>query len=437
MNTIEQIHPYQHKAISFILDKKKCALYLDMGLGKTVITLTAIKQLLDEFSISRVLIIGPLRVINNVWHNEIKKWKHLQHLRWSIVTGNPEQRLNALKEKAEIYLINRENVQWLYNCKYTKWDMVVLDESSGFKSPASKRWKSIKNFKYDYMVELTGTPSPNGLLDLWSQIYLIDKGNRLGKSIYSYKEKYFLCDYTGYNYFPINPSAIYNSISDITISMQADDYVQLPEKICITTKVQIPESKLYNELKKEFSITVKDNEISVFNAAALTNKLLQFCNGAVYDENKNVVEIHKAKLDALEDIITDYPNDNILIAYNYRSDLERLRRRFKNAVVMDQKGENIDRWNEGKIKLLLCHPASCGKGLNLQYGGRIIIWFGLTWNLEDYLQFNARLYRTGQSKPVIINHIVAENCMDEILMKVISNKNTNQQSLFETLKSNC
>lgn len=435
MNTLKDLHSYQIKAVEFILDKKKCALYLDMGLGKTVITLTAILSLIDIKFISKVLVIGPLRVINNVWHNEIQKWEHLKHLTYSLITGNEKQRLEALNQKADIYLINRENTEWLYS-QNNNWDLIVLDESSSFKNASSKRFKALKKFNYNYIVELSGTPSPNNLLDLWSQIYLIDKGIRLGKAMYIYKAKFFFSDYTGYNYKPIHPPHIFDSISDITLSMKAEDYIQLPDKIETTTKVKFSYShmKTYNEIRKEFITNIGNKEITVSTAAVLSNKLLQFCNGAIYDENKNIIEIHNAKLDALEDLIEDNPDENILVAYNYKSDLIRLQKRFKHAIVMDKDGKNIDLWNKGEIKLLLCHPASSGKGLNLQQGGHIIIWFGLTWNLEDYLQFNARLYRIGQSKPVIINHIIAENCIDEVIMKVLNNKNVNQNILLNALK---
>ena len=436
MNTLKDLHPYQTKAVDFILNTKKCAVFLDMGLGKTVITLTAISKLLNEFSISKILIVGPLRVVNNVWHNEIQKWEHLKFITYSIVTGNEKERLEALNKDVDVYLINRENIQWLYN-HCIKWDMIVLDESSSFKNFSTKRFKAIKKFKYDYIVALTGTPSPNGLLDLWAQIYLIDKGERLGRCMSIYKDRYFFCDYSGYNYSPIYPPTIFNAISDITLSMKIDDYIQLPDKIEITTKVKLPYFHLrtYNEIRKEFIANIDNKEITVSNAAVLSNKLLQFCNGAIYDENKNIIEIHDIKLDALEDLIEDNPDENILIAYNYNSDLIRLQKRFKHAILMDKDGKNIDLWNEGKIKLLLCHPASSGKGLNLQQGGHIIIWFSLTWNLEDYLQFNARLHRIGQSKPVIINHIIVENCIDEIIMKVLSNKDKNQNTLLNALKN--
>lgn len=433
MNTMKQLHPYQHKACLFILNKKKCALYLGMGLGKTVITLTAIQKLLDEDIISKVLIIAPLRVTNHVWHNEIQKWDHLKHLTWSIVTGNEKQRIESLNKKADIYLINRENVQWLYDQKSTTWDMIVIDESSSFKNSTSKRFRALKRFKYEYMVQLSGTPSPNGLLDLWSQFYLLDGGNRLGKTIWEYKFNYFFPDYHGYNFTPIDSSLIYKAILDITLSMQSEDYIKLPSKIDIITKVNIGSYSTYKLLEKEFTALIKDTEITSFNAATLTNKLLQFCNGAIYDKDKNIIEIHNAKLDALKDVIEDNPNENILVAYNFKSDLKRLLERFPTALILDKSGTNIDDWNKGKIKLLLCHPSSAGKGLNLQHGGNIIIWFGLTWNLEDYVQFNARLYRQGQSKPVIINHIIAEDCIDEKIMNVLEQKDFNQQALFNAL----
>lgn len=427
------LHPYQHKAIDFILHKKKCALYLGMGLGKTIITLTAIQKLLDEFSISKVLIIAPLRVANHVWHTEIQKWAHLNHLTWSIITGSEKDRLKAMNQKVDIYLINRENVQWLYTKKFIKWDMIVLDESSSFKNPNSKRFKALKKFKYDYMIQLSGTPSPNGLLDIWSQIYLLDNGERLCKTIVYYKYKYFISDYFGYNYTPIDPSLIFNAIKDLALSMQTEDYIKLPAKIDVVTKVKIGSISAYKELEKEFTAQIKEHEITTFNAATLTNKLLQFCNGAIYDENKETIEIHNAKLDALNEIIEDNHDDNLLVAYNFKSDLKRLLKRFPNAVVLDKEGLRIKDWNDGKIKLLLCHPSSAGKGLNLQGGGNIIIWFGLTWNLEDYTQFNARLHRQGQLKPVVINHIVADGCIDEKIMKVLETKELNQQTLFNAL----
>lgn len=434
MNGYRQLHPYQLKAIDFILDKKKCALYLGMGLGKTIIALTAIVELLNKRIASKVLIIGPLRVVNNVWHTELSKWYHTQGISYSIITGTLKQRTQAINTSADIYLINRENVAWLREIENIRWDIIVLDESSSFKNPSSKRFKVLKTFEYNYMIQLTGTPSPNGLLDIWSQVYLLDKGQRLGKAMYIYTQNYFTPDYRGYNMICRNPEAIYKKISDITLSMKSEDYITLPPKIELITYVDIGEHELYKELQKEFLATIQKKDIIAVNAASLSGKLLQFCNGAIYDADKNVIEIHDAKLDALEEIIEGNPNDNILVAYNFISDLKRIKTRFKSAVILDKESSQIDKWNQGKIKLMLCHPASSGKGLNLQEGGNILVWFGLTWNLEDYLQFNARLHRQGQTKPVAINHIIAKGCIDEVVMKMLTEKKVSLYNLLESLK---
>lgn len=434
MNGYKQLHSYQLKAIDYIIDKKRCALYLGMGLGKTIVALTAITELLNKRIVEKVLIIGPLRVVNNVWHTELQKWYHTKDLKYSIVTGTAKQRIEALEQKADLYLINRENINWLHEYDYTEWDVIILDESSSFKNASSKRFKALKTFKYTYMIQLTGTPSPNGMLDLWSQIYLLDQGKRLGKAIYIYTQNYFIPDYHGYNLTCRDPEIIYKKISDITLSMNSKDYLTLPPKIDLTTYVDIGKHSLYKELKKEFLATIESKDIVAVNAAVLTGKLLQFCNGAIYDADKNIIEIHDAKLDALEEIIEGNPNENILVAYNFRSDLKRIKARFKSAVILDKEGTQIAAWNEGKIKLLLCHPASSGKGLNLQAGGNTIIWFSLTWNLEDYLQFNARLHRQGQLKPVVINHIIAKGCIDEMVMKMLTEKEMSLNSLLEFLK---
>lgn len=429
-----KLHPYQQRAISFIKDKKKCALYLGMGLGKTVITLTSIANLLDEFVVAKILIIAPKQVANNVWHTEIHKWDHLKHLTYSIVTGNEKQKIEALNKEANIYITNRENIVWLFNKKAIDWDMIILDESSSFKSPTSKRFKYLKKFKYEYMIQLSGTPSPNGLLDLWSQIYLLDHGKRLGRAIYIYKQNHFNSDFMGYKYTPKNPDNIHNAIADITMSMKSEDYLKLPPRINIITMLDNPSLTQYKELEKEFITSIREHEITTFNAATLTGKLLQLCNGAVYDSFSNTIHAHDAKIDALADLIEDNPTENILVAYNFKSDLKRLLERFKEANALDGSQEIINRWNNKEIKLLLAHPASSGKGLNLQQGGNIIIWFGLTWNLEDYLQFNSRLHRQGQDKPTIINHIVIKDSIDEVILKKLDDKNNTQESLFEALK---
>lgn len=429
----KKLHRYQNKAVTYILEKKLCALYLGVGMGKTIICLTAIAELLRPRKIRKVLVISTIRVVNQVWHEELANWEHTKHLTYSIVTGTESKRLEALKKEADIYLINRENVTWAYLQGFTTWDMIILDESTSFKSAASKRFKALKRFKYDYMVQLTGTPSPNGLMDLWSQIYLLDGGRRLGKSVYQYTNTYFYPDYSGYNLICHNREGIYSKISDITMSLNAKDYIDLPPKVKVNTFVDIGEHDLYKELKKEFIATIHNNSIVALNAATLTGKLLQFCNGAVYDANKAIIEIHDAKIRALEEIIEGNPTEPILVAYNFRSDLVRLKKHFKSAVVLDTEGSQLESWNRGEIKLMLCHPASCGKGLNLQKGGHIIVWFGLTWNLEDYIQFNGRLHRQGQSKPVIINHIVAKNCIDETVLKMLTEKKMSLDNLLDAL----
>lgn len=433
MRTYKDLHSYQLNAINFILEKKRCALYLGMGLGKTIITLTTIVELLKQKPL-KILIIGPLRVINNVWHTEFSKWEHTKHLTYSIITGSEKQRLEALAQSADLYLINRENVMWLYQNKHIKWDMVILDESSSFKSSSSKRFKALKNFQYEYMVQLSGTPSPNGVRDIWSQIYLLDKGQRLGKAFYIFLQTFFILNNYGYHTVCRDEEAIYKRIEDITLSMKTEDYIELPPKILLTTKIDIGKYGLYKELKREFIANIQNKDIIAVNAATLTGKLLQFCNGAIYDDNKNIIEIHDVKLKALEELIEENAHENILVAYNFKSDLKRIQNRFKDAIVMDKEGSQIKEWNEGKIKLLLCHPNSAGKGLNLQGGGNIIVWFGLTWSLEDYLQFNARLHRQGQIKPVIINHIIATNCIDEKIIEMLSNKEMSLDNLLEFLK---
>jgi SNF2 family DNA or RNA helicase len=430
-----KLHKYQQKAVNFIKDKKKCALYLGMGLGKTSISLSAIDELLKEGSIAKVLIIAPKQVVNNVWPNEILKWDNFKHITYSIVIGSATDKLAALKKDVCVYITSRDNVIWLLENRAKHWDMVIIDESSSFKNATSKRFKYLRRFEYEYMVQLSGTPAPNGLLDIWSQMYLLDKGKRLGRTMSIYKQNYFISDYLGYKFTPKDPTAIHNLVSDITLSMQTCDYLDLPPRIDVVTKVDNPEITKYKKLEREYITMIQDCGIIAYNAATLVGKLLQFCNGAVYDKFKNTIHVHDAKLEALQGILDDNPNENIIVAYNFKSDLERLLLKFKDAVRLDESNETITRWNDGKIKLMLAHPASSGKGLNLQKGGNMIVWFGLTWNLEDYLQFNARLHRQGQEKPTIINHIVLKNTIDEKILTRLDDKNTTQESLFAALKN--
>ena len=439
----DNLHAYQRRAVDFINDNAKCALWLDMGLGKTVSSLTAITDLIDSFAVNKVLIIAPLRVANSTWHNEIGNWQHLQHLSYSICTGPEKKRIAALTRTADIYIINRENITWLVKHYDKKWpfDMVVIDESSSFKSSTSQRFKALrKALPYiDRLVELTGTPTSNGLLDLWAQMYLLDFGERLGRNMTAYKNRFFESDYMGYKYTPRKHAneQIYNLIDDLCMTMLAKDYLELPQRIDLRVPVTLPAKlqKEYETLERDFVALLDDEQIEVLNAAALAGKLLQFCNGAVYtDENKNWSELHDLKIKALQDIVDDNPNENILVAYNFKTDLVRLQKAFPDAVVLDKAGDCIADWNDGKIKILLAHPASAGHGLNLQHGGSMIVWFGLNWSLELVQQFNARLYRQGQTKPVRIVSIVADGCIDDKVTDAILNKAITQRDLLNALK---
>lgn len=444
MLTRNNLHEYQKKAIAFFIDKKKVGLLLDMGLGKTITTLTALVDLHNSCSVNKTLIIGPLRVANTVWHTEAKSWEHTKDLKINICTGTEKNRRAQLHKTADIYVINKENVEWLVNLYGKKWpfDCVIVDESSCFKSSSSNRWKALRKVipHIEYMSLLTGTPAPNGLLDLWAQIYLLDLGERLGRNMTAYKQRFFESDYMGYKYTLRKgaESNIHSLVSDITLSMIAEDYLTLPDRIDIKQPVKISAKlmKEYAELEREFYLELEDgNDIEAVNAAVVANKLLQFCNGAVFtDDQGNWSEIHKGKIDALKEIAEDNPNENILIAYNYKSDKERILKAFPRAVVLDKEGVAVKDWNDGNIKILLAHPASAGHGINLQKGGSLIVWFGLTWSLELYQQFNARLHRQGQEKPVSVVHIVADGCIDERVCEVLSEKEITQDRLINALK---
>lgn len=438
------LHEYQKRAVKFIKSTPKCALFVDLGLGKTISTLTALKDMIDGFEVSRVLIIAPLRVANTVWSKEIHSWSHLSGLSYSIATGTERERISALFKNADLTIINRENVPWLvkhYGSKFP-FDCVVIDESSSFKSATSQRFKALRKVtnKIERMIQLTATPTPNGLLDLWSQITLLDDGVRLGRTMTNYKSRFFESDYMGYKFTPKvgSKETIYKLIEDITLTLKAEDYLEMPPRIDITVPVTIPKTikKQYDELERDFLITINDETVTAVSAATLANKLLQFSNGALYvDDLQNYQVLHDLKIEALREIIEENPNENILVAYNYKTDLIRLQEAFPDAVVLDKKGEAVDRWNAGEIKMLLAHPASAGHGLNLQHGGAVVTWFGLNWSLELYQQFNARLYRQGQTKPTRIIHIVAEGCIDERVMSAIASKAETQDDLLNFLKN--
>lgn len=442
-------HEYQEFAKQNLIELPEAGLFLDMGLGKTVITLTAINELMyDRFLVSRVLVIAPKRVAEDTWTTEAGKWDHLEHLRISCVLGTAKERLAALQAKADIYIINRENVVWLVEQYRKSWpfDMVVVDELSSFKSNQAKRFKALKQIRplVERFVGLTGTPSPNGLLDLWPQMYLIDRGLRLGKTITGYRQRYFTPGksngYVVYSYEP-KPGAdeaIQKQIADICISMKAEDYLQMPELVVndIPVKISAQERERYRELEREKLMEVDGEQVTALTAATVYNKLLQMANGSVYTDEGAVLEIHRRKLEALEEILDTANGQPVLVFYNFRHDYDSLVKAFRRYKPRTLKGqEDIREWNAGRIPLLLAQPASMGHGLNLQAGGHIIVWYGLNWSLELYQQANARLYRQGQKQGVVIHRLVAAGTVDEDVIQRLESKDATQESLMEALKA--
>jgi SNF2 family DNA or RNA helicase len=437
------LHGYQRRAIDFILDKKRVFLTIDMGLGKTVLTLTALSDLFDAGIIRKVLVIAPLKVAKNVWAQEALNWEHLQHLQFSICTGNEENRIAAFRYQSQIYVINRENIPWLIAKSKDKWpfDAIVIDESSSFKSASSKRFKLLKRMAFvsPFLIELTGTPMPNSYLDLWSQCFLIDRGDALGQNMWHYKNKFFTPDHWGYSW-DLKPAAskeIQKLIGSFTLSLRGEDYLELPEKINLIHWVSLTPKILaqYRQFERDLLMDLpRDGGLLVAeNAAILANKLLQFCSGCTYDENRKTHIIHDEKIEALSEIVEDL-QENALIVYNFKHDLVRIQQRFKDARILDNNPKTIEDWNEGKIKLLLAQPASCGEGLNLQKGGSLIIWYGLNWSLGLYQQLNARLHRQGQTKPVRIIHIMTRGTYDERVMKRLLEKDVSQRDLIDALR---
>ncbi len=440
-------HEYQTYTTKFILQHKASACLLECGLGKTVITLTAIIKLLHE--VYSVLIIAPLRVAEDTWIKECEKWDHLKNLRVAKVLGPEKKRIAALKSKADIYVINRENVEWLVKLYGKNWpfDMVVIDELSSFKSASSNRFKALRRVRPQIkrIVGLTATPTPNGLIDLWPQIYLLDRGERLGRTLGGYRKEYFLPDKRDWNTGMVYTwklkqgaeEAIYKKISDICVSMKAQDYLQMPERIdnFVQVEMSAKEKVLYQQLKRDMLIPLADGDIDAANAAALSNKLLQIANGAVYDENGTVREIHRRKLDALETLWEGANGKSILVFYAYKHDKDRLYEFFKGQARELNTSQDITDWNTCKIEVALAHPGSAGHGLNLQAGGNIIIWFGLTWSLELYQQANGRLYRQGQNETVVIHHIVTTGTIDAIVITALNRKDTSQAALINAVKA--
>jgi len=437
-------HNYQEYAKDFILAHPVCCLMLDMGLGKTIITLSALWLLaLDNFDIGKILVIAPKRVAEDTWPKELAKWEHLTGLTYSLVLGSQKHREAALNKSAFVYIINRENVSWLVEKGRWDFDTVVIDELSSFKSNKAQRFKALKKVrpKVQRVIGLTGTPAPNSLLDLWPQMYLLDMGQRLGRFIGGYRDRFFKPDKRNreiiYSYKLRDGAeeAIYELISDICISMKAVDFLDMPEKISNRIEVSMDkkEQQLYESFQRDMVLSIKGEEIDAINAAGLSNKLLQMANGAVYGEDKKVLHIHDKKLDALEDLIEAANGKPLLVAYWYKHDLARIRERFD--VRRIDTSEDIDDWNAGKIPVALIHPASAGHGLNLQEGGSTVVWFGLTWSLELYQQLNARLWRQGQKNTVVIQHIVTRGTHDEDVMRALEAKDMRQSALIEAVKA--
>lgn len=439
-------YPYQASMTEYIEEHEVSALFLAMGLGKTVITLSAILNLMfDSFEVKKVLIIAPIRVARDTWPDECDKWEHLKLLSYSTVIGSAKERTQALKQQADIYFINRENVYWLVNiCEVPfDFDMVVIDELSSFKSHTSKRFKALVQVRpfIKRMVGLTGTPSSNGLMDLWAPFRILDKGERLGRFITHYRQTYFEPDKRNgmiiysYKLRPGAEEAIYDKIGDITVSMKAEDYLDMPDLIMNKVLVELSdkEQATYDQLKKDMLVTLGDREIDAVNAAVLSGKLLQMASGSVYGEERESIHLHDKKLDALEDLIEGANGKPLLLIYWYKHDLHRIQGRFDVRELKSK--QDFKDWNKGEVPVAVIHPASAGHGLNLQSGGSTIVWFTLTWSLELYQQTNARLYRQGQTESVVVHHIVAKNTLDEYVLKTLQNKNQSQNALIDAVKA--
>ena len=444
-------HAYQQRAIDFILDHPKCALFMDMGLGKTVVTLTAVQQLKEDYlEVSKILVIAPKSVARNTWPSECRKWDHLKGLRVSVVMGTETQRRKAISAEADVYVVNRENLTWMVNYHdqvLVTWpyNCVVIDESSSFKNPQSKRYKALRRMRWKIwrLIELTGTPSPNGLMDLWSQIELLDGGQRLGRTLTTYRTNYFTPGrHNGHVVYEWRPKPgakerIAGQISDICLSMKAEDYLDMPDVIHAGMDIVLTdaEMKAYRTFEREQLMEVDDTEIEAVTAAALANKLLQFSGGAIYDSEHEWHEVGRSKVEALTELV-EMAAEPVLVFYAYQHELARLTVALEEfgPVLFRGEPEILERWNRGEIRVLLCHPASVSFGLNMQEGGHIIVWYTPTWNLEQYLQANARLHRQGQRRPVILYHLVALGTLDERVMSALAGKSTCQEFVMQRIK---
>ena len=448
---IYEPYPYQQYCAARIVADAAVGLFLDMGLGKTVITLDAINTLrYDRWAVQRVLIIAPKKVAEGTWTKEAQKWEHLRHLRISAVLGSQQKRLRALATPADIYVINRDNVAWLVDYFKNAWpfDMVVLDESSSFKNSQSKRFKALKlvRSRINRLVELTGTPASNGLIDLWAQIYLLDGGARLGRTLGQYRERFFDPGKRSrtqiFSYTPKDGSMEYiqQAIGDICVSMKAEDYLNLPDRMFDDVPVVLDDKarKAYRQLERDLLLELDEGQITAASAGVLTGKLLQLCNGAVYDSEKRPLAIHNCKVEAFLEVLEQLNGQHCLVFYNFQHDRDRLLAALEPLglrVRVYQNAADEDAWNAGEIDVLLAHPASCAYGLNLQNGGHHIVWFGLTWSLEQYEQANKRLHRQGQRHPVIVHHLVVQGGMDEDVIDSLRAKGDTQEALMAALKA--
>lgn len=438
MRNRDLLSAQQQQAVDFIKAKPSCALWADMGTGKTIATLTALRDLFNQFEIGRVLVIAPLRVVINTWPDEIGEWAHTQGLTHTLLRGTPAERLRLMHTNTDIHLINRELVPDLVKTLGKKWhyDTVVIDEASSFKSHGSQRFKALRKVLpyIDRLIELTGTPASNGYMDLWSQVFLLDRGQRLGKTITAYRQRYFVADYMGYNWNIREGAAeqIENTLKDVVLRLE---YPHTTQPIINPVRVTLPSKarEQYTQLEKEFLLHLESDTVEATTAAVLSNKLRQCANGAIYtDDVGGYWTLHDEKLDALEEIINE-TNSPVLVAYSYKHDLKRLKEAFPHAETLDAP-DALKRWNAGEIPLLLTHPASAGHGLNMQHGGHTLVWFGLDWSLELYEQFNARLHRQGQKHQVVIHHIIARDTIDETVMRAINDKHITQKALLDALK---
>lgn len=449
----EQLHDYQRRSADMIVNNFNCGLFLDCGMGKTVSTLTAIQELREIGFIDKVLIIAPKKVAQVTWKDEINNWEHLKSLRISVIDGTAAQRQAAMMADADIYTVSRDNVVWLvveHGGVKLPYDMVVIDELSSFKNYASKRFKALRRVRkfIPRVVGLTGTPAPNGLIDLWAQMFLIDEGKRLGKTVTGYRDRFFTAGRRNgdivYQWDLKSPAEeteqkISDLIKDICISMSAEDYLKMPDKLMYYDRVKLSDKdfKAYKTFEREqvLEFIESGETITAASAAALSNKLQQFANGAMYDADRKVLQLHDEKVEKLKELVEAANGQPVLIAYSFKHDLDKIMEALKEyKPVKLEKPEQIADWNAGKINVLVTHPASAGHGLNLQKGGHIMIWYGLTWALELYQQFNARLYRQGQKKPVSIHHIIATDTVDEKIIKSLDGKDTTQRSLMDAIK---